>query len=554
MRFHTETVLRRNELSPYYGEFIDWIGSEKPELLPKEKIERFKQLMTCPLPTIELTESITTALSRVFDAQDAFFRYDIEDETIEADWDEYRDEEFWRTMGVEAMMSAIDSVWVVSFGEEDERPAPENLLINIADVVDISIDKGGNCNHVIFSAGDVLFVYDDEYINGYAYNGAEVGELVSEYKHDLGYCPARPFWSDLIKKTNKINHKAPLTNVLGELDWLLTHLTFKKYMDIANSFPILVSYAIGGGSDDFRMEDNQGRTPSEERTMSDGFVGPGTAVQMPVPMEGQPDLMSNPVKWIAPEVETLRFHVEESQRIWDRIYASVVGIDGEQSNDKAKNEKQVMASFESQSNILRRIARNFEIIRAFADKTIIKLRYDEDVGPSIDYGSKFFLKTTSDLVQDMEDLKSSDIVYDALHTELVDIKFRNDTAGRTRAEVISDLDPLPGRTIEEAETILKAGGITKDEYIQKCKLMANVRRFEREQIRLDKFVASGDYNKKIELIKKEFKSYEGEFEQHDRDQGQGVPSVSYTDDEDQGEPGESIVSGEDNMGKGMEVR
>jgi hypothetical protein len=65
LRFHTETEITKAELSPYYSEFIGWICTEQPELLPKDKVARFKQLLTCPLSTIQLTESISINLLTV---------------------------------------------------------------------------------------------------------------------------------------------------------------------------------------------------------------------------------------------------------------------------------------------------------------------------------------------------------------------------------------------------------------------------------------------------------------------------------------------------------
>ena len=125
LRFHTETALIKSELSTYRDEFIAWIASEQPELLPKDKIERFKQLMTVPLPTNQLTQAINISLSRAFEGQDKFFRYDFEDEEKLADWEDYRDDEFWPNEGMSAMINAIDSVWVVDLPAEQEGDYPE---------------------------------------------------------------------------------------------------------------------------------------------------------------------------------------------------------------------------------------------------------------------------------------------------------------------------------------------------------------------------------------------------------------------------------------------
>ena len=75
LRFHVESILHKNNLSPYKNEFLNWIGGETPELLAKDKFERFKQLIKAPIQTVELTESIFSRLFRVFSAQDAYYNY-----------------------------------------------------------------------------------------------------------------------------------------------------------------------------------------------------------------------------------------------------------------------------------------------------------------------------------------------------------------------------------------------------------------------------------------------------------------------------------------------
>lgn len=521
LRFHTETELVKSELSPYYNEFIGWICTEKPELLPKDKVERFKQLLTCPLSTNQLTEAIFTNLSRVFESQDRYYRWDFEDEENLAEWQSFRDDEFWKTEGFHAMINAIDSVWVVDLPAEQtgERPEPKNMLINISNVIDISCTPKGDCNYVIFSLNDKLFVYDDTFIQSFTYKDKQIGQQLSSFTHELGYCPARMFWSDFLVKGNTINRKAPLTNVLSELDWLLVHKTFKKYMDIANSYPILVMYQTEDNYEDKTREENKGRSEAQQQTLGKELPGPGTVLQLPHPLEGQVDLMANPVKWIAPEITSLEFHVKEDERLTDYIYKTVIGIDGEQANDQAKNEKQVLASFENQSIVLRRIARNFEIIQAFADEVIIKLRYGAQSvsSVSIDYGTKFFLKTAEDLMEEKETVSGDDIMTDAVSNDLIETRFRNDSSGKIRAQVIRDLDPLPGKSLEEIIQIKNAGGIDELSFRIKVSLLALVRRFEREQIPISQFMKSGEYWQKVAQIRDEFKKYLKEDEPEEKE-------------------------------------
>ena len=516
LKFHTETKLQKADLSSYYLDFKAWISSEKPELLPKDKIDRFFQLLTCPVGTIQLTQAIIICLSRVFEGQDAFNRYDFEDEKLLDDWLKFQDKIFWKREGAAAMINGIDSVWVADIAAQQttDRPEPKNQLIDISNVYDITVNQDGTCQYVIFVINDKLFVYDELSIRTFDYANGELGTMLSELIHELTYCPARMFWSELLYSGNWINRKAPLTNVLSELDWLLVHKVFKRYMDIGNSFPILVKY-----ESDQTYEDT---TASKMEPLGKKLVGPGSIIEVPKPLEGQPDLMQNPIKWIAPDIASLQFHVTEDERLSDYIYKTTVGIDGEQSNDQAKNEKQVLASFENQSMILNRLADNLEKIQSFAEETIIKLRYGPEsvTDVSINYGSKFFLRTTSDLALEKESMAGDDIMLDTIGEEMIETKFRNDTAGKARAEVIRDLDPLPNvvgmnragdSAIDETLKIYTGGGIDQETFIVKCNLMTFVRRFEREQLPIPQFIKKGDYNERINIIYDEFRKYAAVF-------------------------------------------
>ncbi len=524
LRFHTETCVQKEQLSPYFRDFIDWIASEKPELLPKDKVARFKQLITVPLPTIELTESIFSHLSSVFRGQDAFNRYQFEDLDKADDWEQSVDYSFWSTHGFEAMINAIDSVWVLDLPEDQstELPVPVDRLIDIENVIDINCTTNNVCEWVIFKIGDKVYEYDSEFIRVYKYEKGKLGLLPErEIKHGLGYTPARMFWSDALLRGNNINKKAPLTNVLGDLDWLLTCYVFKKYMEIANSYPILAAYEQQDDYKGSKQEENRGRAEDERRPEGADIVGPGTILTMRVPMAGESDPMANPIKFISPEVANLQYHVDNIADKRDIIFYSVVGKDGEASKE-AINEKQVMASFESQTTILMRIARNFQIIQEFAEKCKIDIRYG--VGAltdiSIDYGTKFFLKSAGDLIEDLNTAKmngSHASVVNSIMDEIIEAKYRNDSFGMTRAQIIQDLDPLPDKTQDETEKILDKGGITKSQYIIKCNLISFVKRFEREQASLTEYASKRSYEVKIALILEEFEKYVEEMEESEKD-------------------------------------
>jgi len=518
LRLHSELILHKSNLPKAYNELIAWLGSRAPELLPEDKMARFKQLCTTPLPTVSLTGDIYTYLYRVFEAQDAFSRYKFINNQNEQDWKENQKNTFWKTVGFQSMQTAIDSVWIVELPEtqEGDLPMPKDRLIDVSMIIDMDVDRNNVCHYLIFATDDTLYVYDEEFIRTFEYKDKKVGVLTYGFAHELGYCPARMFWSDALQPRNYINKKAPLTHVLSDLDWLLVLKVFKRYMDMANAYPITAAYETTEDYQDTSPSDKDGRT-KEEQPAKKSFIGPGTLWTVRPPIQGEPDAMSNPVRLISPDVTTLEYHAESIGDLAVEIFRKVTGYGGEPENNQAKNEKQIMSGYESQMIVLRRIASNFEKIQSFADATKIRLRYGvkelDDI--AIDYGSRFFLISTEELVENVKKGKEGGMdegMIEAMTDELLETKYRNDKASLMRSKILRDLDPLPDKGIEEAIEILRAGGIDKINFVIKANKINFAKRFDREQMPLQFFGEKLSYDLKIKAIKVEFVKYANEID------------------------------------------
>ena len=515
LRFHTETTLDKSDLSRYYREFLDWIGSETPEILAKDKFARFKQLIKAPIQTIELTESIYSRLFRIFYSQDSYFNYRFTDDSLESDWEDYREDKFWPTMGFQAMQTAIDSVWVVDLPSEQftEFPQPGNKLIDIENVISIKNDEYNNCIYVIFQFGDYIYVYDDTSFRVYSVRSGVISSMPEiEVSHDLGYTPARMMWSERLKAKNLINKESPITKELTDLDWLLFHMTSKRYMDMANAYPTTITYSMGDDYRDDNTTDNEQRQIGDHPAGSD-LVGAGSFVEVDRPRtsDEHDPLQYGPLKIISPDIGALDWHVKEEIRLTDKIFRAVVGADHDVKNETSKNEMQVSASFESQKSVLFRVKKNFEIIHEFADKTICKLRYgDRFVDCDIDYGTNFFLKDVNDLQEELQlakDSGASDAILESISDNILHTRYRDDDKSITRANIITDLDPMPGRTLTEAIELFNVGGIDKINFIIKSNLISFVKRFERENTSVVNFGSLVNYNSKIEQILEAFRMY-----------------------------------------------
>lgn len=527
LRFHSDTTIQKTDFREAYREYIDWIGVEAPEILPKDKFARFLHLLRAPIPTIELTESIYSRLLKVFHSQDSFFNYEFTSPELKSDWEDFREKHFWETKGFHAMQSAIDSVWIADIPEiqTSSRPEPANRLVDLEFVFDIKNDENLNCIYLIYKSGDEFVVYDDETIRVFTKNALSLSvEPIFTLVHGLGYTPARQFWSQQLNSRNFINKESPITKELSDLDWLLFHMTSKKHMDLANSYPKEFYYDFDKDYQDPTQTENKDRDELQKKSLGHEMAGAGTIGVAPAPKGPDDfDMLKNPAVLISPDVKTLEWHVDEETRLQNKIYRSVVGVDQETINDVAKNEKQVDSAFESQLSVLFRVKKNFEIIQKFGDSTLARIRYgDSFIQCQIDYGSKFFLKDVNELHEDFKIAKeagASEPILEQIQTNLLNTKYRQDHRLRQRAEIIRDLNPLPEKTLDEAIKILKNTGISKINFVIKANLTNFVRRFEIENIGLTEFASNIDYQTKIKTILNKFKEYASEFSTGNQDQG-----------------------------------
>jgi hypothetical protein len=521
---------------PYLNTFYQWVGGtysteSHPRLLPEDKFKRFKQLLQAPIETVELCDTIYTQLSRIFDSEDQVREFYFKDEKAKEDWIGFYDHSFWKTKGFEAMRTAINSVWVADLPEvmDGELPEPYGYLIPIESVKDIENDDDNNCQWVIFCIGDYLLVYDDDSIRKYEYKDRKMGQQVAEFKHELGYCPARQMWTDKLVVSDLVNKKSPVSSVLSWMDYYLFMLVNKKYMELSNSYPITAVYS----SDDSSKEDNQ----SEATKTPDGgnHIGAGTFIQVDPPLPGDTvDMMRHPVQLINPDVATLNYHIEKLNELREMIYRSVVGAGGEPENDQAQNEKQILGSFEDKTTVLMKVKRNFEIIETFAAETLARLRYG-DVFESclINYGTKWYLQSLSALYDDYTKAKDSganQIILESLNESILNSRFKNDPEGRLRAKIITDLTPYPDKEVDELIELNDKGLVSDRDVIVALNLMNFINRFERENLRLNLFGRKNKYAEQLRSIQEVIYGYADELlikiSKNDNDEGELERQIS----------------------------
>ena len=550
IRFHAQTELSASLAQPT-ADFLAFVSN----LIPHDKFKLFKEMFRYPLKTNEVTGICFDKLSRVFDGRNPAFEYDFASPEDRDDWEDYRrsrlnEPEIWHTEGWERFKTDINSVLVVDLPEhqDGERPEPYFYWLPIDCVLDWD-GHGDDLDHIVFTTDHDkrIAVIDDTSYRIYTRDaGRNIGSLVSEHPHGLGFCPARFFWQDAISLRDPYIKQSVLTKELESLDWYLFFHISKRHLDLYGSYPIYSGYEQscdfsnaenGDYCDGGYLKNKQGYYKLDTAGLpcrcpkcgDKRIAGVGSFVEVPIPVEGQPDLR-NPVQMLSVDRSSLDYNVTEEERLKDDIIASVVGMQEEQMSTQAVNESQVRATFESQSTILNRVKKGFEAAQKFVDDTICRLRYGASFsGSVINYGTEFFIYSASELRERYKTAKesgASESELDALQNQIIETEYRTNPAKRHRLMLLSELEPYRHLTRDEMLTLYREGVVTSDELRLKLNFMALIRRFERENTNILEFGSAIPYERKIEIIKATLDGYAKESATDKENEGTETPGAA----------------------------
>lgn len=536
LRFHTETNIAVSDINQPTTIFLQWVKT----LLPKDKFNIFLQLFKFPLPTPAVVEDVYRELERVFYSRNSSSSYQFTDSELAEDWANYKknflnEPEVWKTIGWKRMQVSPNSILIVDLPQiqKTSRPEPYFYWLEIDAVIDYQLSKLDDnvFEWLIFNQPNhQIAVFDDTYIRVYQLNEKnEIQSLVSEASHDLGYCPARFFWSTQLNEKNKDLKKNPITKELSNLDWYLFFALSKQHLDLYAPYPIYSAYEA-----DCNFENNETgdycdggflrNAKGEYKILNDGTVercpccsekriaGPGSFLEVPVPnqSEGVAD-MRNPVQITTIDKDSLDYNVNECARLKNEIVISVVGSGGTVSEKEAINETQVTANFESKTSVLNALKTNFELAQKFIEDTICKLRYgDAFISSSISWGTEFYVFTVTELYSKYKQAKengASNSELDAISQQILEVEYRNNPLVLQRMLILKQLEPYPHNTLDEIIKLFEKGLL--DEKLVKLKINFNtlVDRFERENINIIEFASKKPLRDKINIITNKLLEY-----------------------------------------------
>lgn len=536
LRFHTETSVAVSDISLQASMFLDWVKT----LLPKDKYNIFLQLFRFPLPTSAVVEDVYKELERVFHSRNSSFSYQFTDSALAEDWARYKknvldEPDVWQKEGWRKMQVSSNSVLVVDLPPEQSgsRPEPYFYWLEIESVIDYKLVSGdtNRFEWIVFKQDDnKIAVFDDSYIRVFAVDEkGKIQSVISEASHDLGYCPARFFWSDYVDENNKDLKKSPITKELSNLDWYLFFATSKRHLDLYAPYPIYSAYESecgfeNGETGDYCDGGFLRNSTGEFKMLRDGtvekcpccsekrLVGPGSFLEVPIPnhAEGMAD-MRNPVQITVIDKESLTYNVKECERLKNEIITSIVGSGGTVSEKEAINETQVSANFESKTSVLNALKTNFESAQKFVEDTVCKLRYGSAyIGSSINWGTEFYVFTVQELYTKYREAKATGISnaeLSAIAQQITEVEYRNDPIVLQRMLILKQLEPYPHMTLNEVMTAFSKGLLDPDAVKVKMNFSNLVDRFERENIDIVEFGINLPLREKINTISKKLLEY-----------------------------------------------
>lgn len=527
LRFHTETNIAVSDINQPTALFLDWVRN----LLPKDKYNIFLQLFKFPLSTPAVVEDVYRELERVFYSRNSSSSYQFTDSELAEDWADYRknklnEPDIWKTVGWKKMQVSINSILVVDLPQVQmsARPEPYFYWLEIEDVVDYEMVNDTEFKWIVFRQPNRrIAAFDDTYIRVYQLNEKnEIASLVSEATHNLGYCPARFFWSTQLNEKNKDLKKNPISKELSNLDWYLFFSISKQHLDLYAPYPIYSAYAA-----DCNFENNETgdycdggflrNSSGEYKILNDGTVekcpccsekriaGPGSFLEVPIPnqAEGIVD-MRNPVQITTIDKDSLTYNVEECVRLRNDIIVSITGSGGTVSEKEAINETQVAANFESKTSVLNALKTNFELAQKFVEDTICRFRYGSDfISSSISWGTEFYVFTVKELYNKYEQAKTngaSESELDAITQQILEVEYRNNPLVLQRMLILKQLEPYPHKTLDEVLKLHEKKLLNENYVKLKINFSTLVERFERENINIIEFASARTFSEKIKLI------------------------------------------------------
>lgn len=531
IRLHTEAEVAQTTENPAYNRFLKRVDG----YLVKKKFKVFKKFHRFPMSTTATCSAILSQINKIFDGKNAVRSPAYSTDRVEADFNSYLKEskfyEKWRSESLQALATSVNAVLIADMPRD--KPDPYFYFIRIEDVVDMDVDRQGALKWVQFWEDESTLAHISQdgwqLLKVEGQNADRILSIEYEKENTTGLDICRLWWTYDVKQKDKVLKKSPFTEWVSKLDWLEVWGTWKRMLDSFGSNPVTWSieedcrfedqvrgvYCDGGY---LRNNDGNSFVRSDSSSVNGGytscpecsekrFVGPGSHMDIPPPKDGED--MRSPFGVVPIDKSALDNAREESGLLREEIIKGITGGGAEMMTKEAINEKQVAATFEGWTGVLRQLKKPFETSEAWILEVMAALRYGSPVlDMSINYGSEFYLMSENEALSfyvAARDVQLPDYILDILLGEYYKTKFRFDRKGFERMKVLMNVEPLKHITKVQAVEMAGGGYVNGTDLRLKMDFGSYVQRFERENGNVADFgvaMTDGDsFAARVEKIK-----------------------------------------------------
>ena len=467
---------------------------------------RAMDFVTFPLPVVNIANKNLSDIYKVFDSRNSYFHYQIDNKGVHDELapmlEALAPVRWIEEQGRKVLANQPCSVVVV---DKKEDGTPYLLLIDIDRVIDAEFKNESELDFIMFrhsikDGKQLIALYDSE-----SYRVYEEGKtadkddliLISENKHDAGFCPARMFISKTLNSRVGFSRWSPLASTTSKMIEWTSFDAWSNYADTYAAFPMIQmpeeACEIDGCKEgmiarqESYIENNEKMTwtfhdacPACEKRE---LVGAGVVIKMPV-KQSKDDPDAPDTKFIEAPVKSLEYLQKKLERIERNISFNSTGAD-KLMELEAVNEQQVNGAFETRKNVLLNIKRHFDDLYGWILITSIKL-VSPDVTVKVhgDFGTDFYLQSEEEIQKLFAEAIKNGLPAsekEMLYKQLIETKYRNDPGEQTRSEMLYLIDPMPFDNEETAVRKVTMGTVSEDDMRLHDNLIAWVNKFEAEQ-------------------------------------------------------------------------
>ena len=437
--------------------FLNWVKS----LFKDENFIAFYKYLRFPLPSAKLIhDKIEPQLMRVFNSEDAAFRYDVTGKE-ESDFIQGLNPKQFNQDIFREFLYYHNSIYITDMDNEVVNK-PYGYYVDINNVVSIEVKN----NKIIRIAYRASVNYEGKVIKGYVYIDKDQYQFIdNDYNeiisspHDLGYTPAHFIAPSNFDK-DPIIKESIFTYVREELEEFVFLKTLLKMTEPNGAIPITTILDVERELDtrdlvaqDLPISANDIQSTATEDILTkktnkgESLLQAGTINKVPLEAIRNDDgsinmaAVTNYLNFFYIPVDILKYINEKIEALKISIISTVVG-DHLESKEAAKNELQIEKSLSVLENTLFSLSETFNRIRKLRDTDYLNLMYGKDRVNNIfiHYGTDFFLDSQTKLFEDLEKAPNS-LERKNIIVRINNNKYKNNIEALGRQKILYDLIP-----------------------------------------------------------------------------------------------------------------